>query len=179
MAEAAIQTEMTEVLARPSDDRQVEVPTPLPSEAPTLLVGADGARVFQDKDWREVKIGVVCELGPDRRRHPKTGRDFSFSGRASTWPASRMATRSSPALPPGSIQRAIVPVAQRPLMIGDRGPWVWARSLSPGVTSQVASLMAPGSGEACHRSPGNGGAPSGSQRRPYGCNDRRGQHNPP
>lgn len=86
VAEAAIQAEMAEVLTRDDDACGIRADAPtaradttavvraLPDDAPTLLVGADGARVFEDKDWREVKIDVVCELGPERHHDPKTGR---------------------------------------------------------------------------------------------------------
>ena len=36
----------------------------LPDDAPTWLVGADGGRVHAGGEWREVKIGVACRLGP-------------------------------------------------------------------------------------------------------------------
>lgn len=141
VAEAAIQVEMAEVLSRGGDDPGVgtDVPggpgetirqtSPLPNDAPTLLVGADGARVFEDNDWREVKIGVVCELGPARRYDAETGRDPLVLGSrqyvagvedAETFFA-RLTTRVDPAR-----DRARGPI--RILMIGDGGPWIWARS---------------------------------------------------
>ena len=85
--------------------------------------------MFEDKDGREVKIGVVCELGPDRRHDPKTGRDPLVLGSrqyvagvedADTFFA-RLTTRVDPAR-----DRARGPM--RILMIGDGGPWIWARS---------------------------------------------------
>jgi hypothetical protein len=141
VAEARIQAEMAEVLARDDGDFGVRagaptvgnettvVARPLPYDAPTLLVGADGARVFEDKDWREVKIGVVCELGPERHHDPETGRDPLILGArqyvagvedADTFFA-RLTTRVDPAR-----DRAGGPM--RILMIGDGGPWIWARS---------------------------------------------------
>lgn len=82
VAEADLQAQVAEVLGRegspcdPGADKRASTPSPrLPDDAPTVLVGVDGARVFADKDWREVKVGVVCALGPERHHDPRTGRD--------------------------------------------------------------------------------------------------------
>jgi|GEM_PF-6746867 len=47
--------------------------TPVEPASDTLLIGADGTSTFIDKDWHEVKVGVVAPLGWERKTDPDTG----------------------------------------------------------------------------------------------------------
>lgn len=135
VAEEELQAKMAEVAARAASQskeagcERMELPVPLPEDAPTILVGADGARAFVDRDWREVKIGVACQLGPERHHDRRTGRDPLILGPrqyvAGVEEADTFFDRLTVSV--DEIRdRLCVPL--RILMIGDGGPWIWARS---------------------------------------------------
>jgi hypothetical protein len=48
-------------------------PPPPPTAPPTVLISVDATKVHADKQWRDVKVGVVATLGPEVRR-PTDGR---------------------------------------------------------------------------------------------------------
>ena len=136
VAEAEIQAQVAEVLSRegytcdPGTENAPTAPAScLPDDAPTLLVGVDGARVFADKDWREVKVGVVCELGPERHHDPRTGRDPLVLGPrqyvAGVEAADPFFARLTTVVDP---MRDRLGQAVRILAIGDGGSWIWPRS---------------------------------------------------
>lgn len=45
-------------------------PLPPPTAPPTLLISVDATKANADKEWRDVKVGVVATLGPERRSMP-------------------------------------------------------------------------------------------------------------
>jgi len=134
VAEGELQAKMAEVAARAGASKEAscertEVPAPLPEDAPTILVGADGARAFVDRDWREVKIGVACQVGPTRHHDRHTGRDPLVLGPrqyvAGVEEADTFFDRLTVCV---DEIRDRLDAPLRILMIGDGGPWIWARS---------------------------------------------------
>jgi len=50
-------------------------PLPETEEAPlVLMVGMDACKAHAGKCWRDVKVGVVAPLGPEKQMDKKTGR---------------------------------------------------------------------------------------------------------
>ena len=98
----------------------------LPDDAPTWLVGADGGRVHAGGEWREVKIGVACRLGPqlelrdDKIRLALGPRVYA----AGLEDADRFFDRLSVCV------NAVRGEGQEPgriVFVGDGGPWIWQR----------------------------------------------------
>lgn len=82
----------------------------------------------------EVKIGVVCQLGPERDHVNRTGRDPIVLGPRQYAADAEAADTflDSPTVSMDEVRERLL-VSVRILMIGDGGPWRWVRSQYAGL----------------------------------------------
>ena len=102
--------------------------TPVEPVSDTLLIGADGTSTFIDKDWHEVKVGVVAPLGPERKTDPDTGHARLVVGEQAYCAFAGNADDFLPRL--AALAHTVGwghPAIRTVVAIGDGSPWIWNR----------------------------------------------------
>lgn len=116
-------------------EMQQAMSAPVPSAPETeeqpfvLMVGMDACKVHAGKRWRDVKIGVVASLGPERHTDTKTGRVSLALGPRAYCAGIEDADRFYDRVMALASQAGWHPT--RPLqvvLLGDGGEWIWNRA---------------------------------------------------
>lgn len=124
---AVAEREMQQAMAEPVSPTAAEAPDDGP--ALTLMVGMDATKAHAGGRWRDVKVGVVATLGPEKTTDPKTGhvslvlnpqRYCAVIEEADRFYDRVLVLAREAGWRPGRHMRV--------LLLGDGGPWIWARA---------------------------------------------------